>query len=294
MEVEEMRSLEGRVALVTGASRGIGRTIALELARAGARVALNYRSGEAEATAAANEILSMRTGAPASRQTGDSSARALADEVASRIGVAVASSGQSGVGIMATESVMLAQGDVSVSEEARSVVQRVVDRWGRLDILVNNAGITRDKTLRKLDDQDWQEVLDTNLNSVYFCTSAAVPVMIDQKFGRIVNISSIIGQTGNFGQSNYSAAKGGMIAFAKSAALELARHNITVNCVCPGFIATEMLGKVPENVQETVKAKIPLSRFGTPEDVAKATLFLVSDADYITGQQINVNGGLYM
>lgn len=289
-----MGSLDGRVALVTGASRGIGRGIALELARAGARVALSYRSGEAEATAVANEILSIRTSAPAARQMVDSSGRVLADEVASRMGVTVASSDHAGVGLMAAESVMLVRGDVSVSEEARSVVQRVVERWGRLDILVNNAGITRDKTLRKLGDQDWQEVLDTNLNSVYYCTSAAVPTMIEQKFGRIVNISSVIGQTGNFGQSNYSAAKGGMIAFAKSAALELARYNITVNCICPGFIATEMLGKVPENVQETVKAKIPLSRFGTPEDVAKATLFLASDADYITGQQINVNGGLYM
>jgi acetoacetyl-CoA reductase len=290
-----MGSLDGRVALVTGASRGIGRAIALELARAGARVALNYRSGEAEATAVANEILSTRVGVGTGRQQlAESSARALADEVESRIGVAVSTSGANGVGLMAGESVMLVQGDVSVSEEARSVVQQVVGRWGRLDILVNNAGITRDKTLRKLGDQDWQAVLDTNLNSVYFCTSAAVPVMIDQKFGRIVNISSVIGQTGNFGQSNYSAAKGGMIAFAKSAALELARHNITVNCVCPGFIATEMLGKVPDNVQEAVKSKIPMGRFGSPEEVARATLFLASDADYITGQQINVNGGLYM
>jgi acetoacetyl-CoA reductase len=289
-----MGSLDGRVALVTGASRGIGRAIALELARAGARVALNYRSGEAEATAVANEILSMRMGAGAGLQMGESSARALADELASRIGVTMASSGQAGVGIMAAESVMLVQGDVSVSEEARSVVQRVVDRWGRLDVLVNNAGITRDKTLRKLGDQDWQQVIDTNLNSVYFCTSAAVPVMIEQKFGRIVNISSVIGQTGNFGQSNYAAAKGGMIAFAKSAALELAKYNVTVNSVCPGFIATEMVGKVPENVQEAVKAKIPMGRFGLPEEVAKVTLFLASDADYITGQQININGGLYM
>jgi acetoacetyl-CoA reductase len=289
-----MGSLDGRTALVTGASRGIGRAIALELARAGARVALNYRSGEAEATAVATEILAMRTAAPAMREAGASSARALADEVEARLGAIVSGSGQAGVGIMATDSVMLVQGDVSVSEEARSIVQRVIDRWGRVDILVNNAGITRDKTLRKLGDQDWQQVLDTNLNSAYYCTSATVPMMIEHRFGRIVNISSVIGQTGNFGQSNYSAAKAGMIAFAKSAALELAKYNITVNSVCPGFIATEMLGKVPENVQETVKAKIPLGRFGTPEDVARATLFLVSDGDYITGQQINVNGGLYM
>jgi acetoacetyl-CoA reductase len=289
-----MGSLDGRVALVTGASRGIGRSIALELAKAGARVALNYRSGEAEAIAVANEVLSMRMGVGAGRQMAESSARALADEIEARIGVSVATSTETGAGIQAADSVMLAQGDVSLSEEARSVVQRVVEMWGRLDILVNNAGITRDKTLRKLGDRDWQEVIDTNLNSVYFCTSAAVPVMIDQKFGRIVNISSVIGQTGNFGQSNYAAAKGGMIAFAKSAALELAKYNITVNSVCPGFIATEMLGKVPENVQEAVKSKIPMGRFGLPEEVARATLFLASDADYITGQQININGGLYM
>jgi acetoacetyl-CoA reductase len=247
-----MGKLDGRVALVTGASRGIGKAIALTLAGEGAKVAINYHSSEG-------------------------SAREVADEIASIGG-----------------ETMLIQADVSDSAAARAMVQRVADQWGRVDILVNNAGITRDKSLRKLTDDDWMSVIQNNLNSVYWCTSAAMPLMIAQKHGRIINISSFVGQAGNFGQANYSASKGGVIAFTKTAAIELAKFNITVNALAPGFTLTDMLAKVPENIQDQIKARIPMGRFGAPEEIAKAVLFLAADADYITGQQINVNGGVYM
>ncbi len=287
-----MGSLEGRVALVTGASRGIGRAIALELARAGARVALNYRSGEAEARAVAEQIEELRTGAPGARRSGNRRARALVDEISKRVvSVTIAEAEDAPA---SAEAAMLAQADISNPQEARALVGQVVERWGRLDILVNNAGITRDRTLRKLSDEDWLTVINTNLSSAFFCTSAAIPAMVEQKYGRIVNVSSVIGQCGNVGQANYSAAKAGMIAFSKSAALELAKYNVTVNVVAPGFTLTEMVAKIPENIQDTIKARIPLGRFAMPEEIARAVLFLVAEGDYITGQQINVNGGIYM
>jgi acetoacetyl-CoA reductase len=245
--------LEGRTALVTGASRGLGRAIALKLAGEGARVALNYRTGEAEA-------------------------RRVAEEISSRGGATT----------------LLIRADVSLKDEARAMVAKVIDHWSRLDILVNNAGITRDKSMKKLTDDDWTEVINTNLNSVYYCTSAAMKAMIDQKFGRIVNISSFVGQAGNFGQANYSASKGGIIAFSKSVAIELAKYNVTVNALAPGFTETDMLSKVAPAVREQILAKIPMGRFGRPEEIANAVAFLCSEGDYITGQQINVNGGVYM
>jgi len=181
-----MGKLDGRVALVTGASRGIGRAIAVALAREGAKTVINFNSSV-------------------------SSAQEVADEIAAFGGAT-----------------MLIQADVANSESARVMVKKVIDTWGRLDVLVNNAGITRDRSMRKLTDEDWTSVVNTNLNSVY-CTSAAMPVMIEQQYGRIVNISSYVGQAGNFGQANYAASKGGIIAFTKTAAIELARYNITVN-----------------------------------------------------------------
>jgi len=244
--------LNGKTALVTGASRGLGRAIAFKLAEEGAHVALNYRTGEAEI-------------------------RRVADEITSRGGT-----------------VLLFRADVSKKEEARSMVAKVIDRWGHLDILVNNAGITRDKSLKKLTDDDWNEVIDTNLNSVYYCTSAAMKAMCDQKFGRIVNISSYVGQAGNFGQANYAASKGGIIAFTKSAAIEMAKYNVTVNALAPGFTETDMLSKVAAPVREQILTKIPMGRFGKPEEIANAVAFLCAEGDYITGQQINVNGGVYM
>lgn len=174
------------------------------------------------------------------------------------------------------------------------MIQKVVEEWGRLDILVNNAGITRDRSLRKMGDEDWIKVVSTNLNGMFFCTSAAMPIMINQNFGRIINISSMNGQTAAFGQANYSASKGGIIAFTKTAALELAKFNITVNAVCPGFTMTDMFSEVPEEVQKQIQSRIPLGRFGLPEEMAKAVTFLAADGDYVTGAQINVNGGAYM
>jgi 3-oxoacyl-(acyl-carrier-protein) reductase len=247
-----MARLDGKTALVTGASRGIGRAIALELARHGARVAVNYHSNDAKA-------------------------QEVADEITKSNG-----------------SAMLAKADVGVSQEARAMVKRVAEEFGRLDVLVNNSGITRDTTLRKMTDEQWEEVIKTNLNGYFYCTSAAIPIMVEQAFGRIVNISSMNGQVGAFGQANYSASKGGIIAFTRTAALELAKSGITVNAVSPGFTDTDMFAAVPDKIQDQIKSRIPLGRFAKPEEIAKAVVFLVADGDYITGQQINVNGGAYM
>ncbi len=190
--------------------------------------------------------------------------------------------------------VLLLQGNVGDRSAWTEMMRVIGATWGRLDILVNNAGITRDKTLRKLTDEDWVDVINTNLNACYYGVSAVMPMMCAQNYGRIINISSFVGQAGNFGQANYSASKGGIIAFTKTAALELARNNVTVNALAPGFTLTDMLAKVPENIQDQIRARIPLGRFGRPEEIAKAVLFLAADGDYVTGQQINVNGGVYM
>jgi acetoacetyl-CoA reductase len=210
-------------------------------------------------------------------QSSEADARSLADEL-----------GRAG------RKTLLFKGDVGERATWTSMMSEIKQHWGRLDILVNNAGITRDKTLRKMTDDDWLAVLHTNLNACYFGISAVMPMMLEQKFGRIINISSFVGQAGNFGQANYAASKGGIIAFTKTAALELAKYNITCNALAPGFTETNMLAKVPEQVRTQILARIPMARFGQPEEIAKAVLFLAADADYITGQQINVNGGVYM
>ncbi len=245
-------SLTGRVALVTGASRGIGRAIAIELAHCGANIALNFRSDAKQAESAAEEI----------RECG--------------------------------VECLLVQGDVAKKGEAARIVKEVLDKWQRLDILVNNAGITRDRSMRKMTDDDWGAVINVNLNGTFYCTSAAVPAMINQRFGRIINISSVVGQMGAFGQANYSASKGGIIAFTKTLALEMAKFNITANAIAPGFTSTEMVDAIPEEISAQIKAKIPLGRFATPEEIAKAAAFLAADGDYITGQELNVNGGYHM
>src|SRR5258708_7482240 len=247
-----MGRLDGKNALVTGASRGIGRAIALQLIRDGAKVALNYRSGEAEC-------------------------RSLADEI----------SGIGGQGL-------LLRPGVCHPKEGRALIWQVVQKWGRLDILVNNAGVTPAKSFKKMTDQDWAEVINTNLNSVYYCCSAALKSMAEHQYGRIINISSFVGQAGNFGQANYSASKGAIIAFTKTAAIEYAKYNITVNALAPGFTLTDMLAKQSPIVQEQIKSRIPMGHFGLPEEIAKAVAFLAAEGDYITGQQINVNGGVYM
>ncbi|HZG61378.1 MAG TPA: 3-oxoacyl-ACP reductase [Anoxybacillus sp.] len=186
------------------------------------------------------------------------------------------------------------QADVSSQEEASKLIAAAVEQYGRLDILVNNAGITRDRTFKKLSSEDWKEVINVNLNSVYHTTAAALPHIMESDAGRIINISSIIGQAGGFGQTNYAAAKAGMIGFTKSLALELAKTGVTVNAICPGFIETDMLAEVPENIREQIKAKIPARRFGHADEIARGVLYLCRDGEYITGQQLNINGGLYM
>jgi NAD(P)-dependent dehydrogenase (short-subunit alcohol dehydrogenase family) len=186
------------------------------------------------------------------------------------------------------------QGDVGERSTWDRMIGRMKDDWGGIDILVNNAGITRDRSLRKLTDDDWLAVLHTNLNACWYGVSSVASMMMEQKFGRIINISSFVGQAGNFGQANYSASKGGIIAFTKTAAIELAKYNVTCNALAPGFTETDMLAKVPENVQAQIRARIPMGRFGKPQEIAQAVLFLAAHGDYITGQQINVNGGVYM
>ncbi len=246
-----LKPLDGKVALVTGGSRGIGAAIAKELAKNGAQVVINYQSRIDSAEAVVKEI----------EEDGGSSC-AL-------------------------------QADVSDLNDIQNLLQEVITRFGKIDILVNNAGITKDRSFRNLSEEDWNEVINVNLNSVFHTTSAVINHMLEKKSGRIINISSIIGQTGGFGQSNYAAAKAGMVGFTKSLALETAKSGITVNAVCPGFIETEMVAAMPDNVKEQMISKIPMKRLGQAEEIAEAVLFLAK-ANYITGQSINVNGGLYM
>jgi acetoacetyl-CoA reductase len=183
--------------------------------------------------------------------------------------------------------------NVASLEDAHSLIQQTISHFGRIDVLVNNAGITRDRTFKKLSEEEWYEVINTNLNSVYHTTSAVINPMLEQKFGRIINISSIIGQAGGFGQTNYSATKAGVIGFTKSLALETAKNGITVNAICPGYIETEMSAAIPANILEGIISKIPVKRLGKPSEIAEAVLFLIN-SEYITGQCINVNGGVYM
>jgi acetoacetyl-CoA reductase/3-oxoacyl-[acyl-carrier protein] reductase len=247
-----MGRVDGKTALVTGASRGIGRAIAIELAREGAKVAINYSSSEAKA-------------------------KELAEEIKEKGGTAV-----------------LYKADIGNSKEARAMVEHIAKEFTHLDILVNNAGITRDSLLPRMSDEQWDRVIQTNLNGCFYCTSAVIPIMTAQSYGRIVNVSSLNGQVPAMGQANYSASKGGIIAFSRTAALELVNSGITVNVVCPGYTETDMVGAVPPALQTAIKGKIPMGRFAHPEEIAKAVLFLVADGDYITGQQINVNGGIFM
>lgn len=245
-----MGSLEGAVAVVTGAGRGLGRSIAEELGRGGAKVAINYANSKEPA----EELV---------KKLGEDQAVAL-------------------------------QADVSDVGQATKLIEQTVEHFGRIDILVNNAGITIDRTMKKLTPEDWDKVVQTNLNSSYYTVKAALPHFTEQSSGKIINISSFVGQAGNFGQTNYAAAKAGMIGFTKSAAQELARYNVCVNAICPGFMETDMFAGVPEEVREKIKAKIPLGRIGSAEEVARAVRYLVVDGDYITGQTLNINGGIYM
>lgn len=245
--------LKGRVAVVTGGSRGIGKAIALALAEEGADVAINYQRNEA-----------------------------LAKEVAQSI---------ERMGRVAE----IYQADVSDLEQVLRMRDAIVKRFERVDTLVNNAGINRDKSFVKMDAEIWRAVIEVDLNGVYYCTKAFLDGMLARGSGRIINISSIVGQMGNFGQANYAAAKAGLIGLTKTLAKELAGKGITVNAVAPGFIETEMVAGIPDEVKEKLLAQIPMRRFGKPEEVAKAVVFLASeDSNYITGHVLNVNGGMYV
>jgi 3-oxoacyl-[acyl-carrier protein] reductase len=242
--VPEFASLEGKTALVTGGSRGIGAAVARELARAGATVVVGFRSGKQEAEAIASEV----------------GGRAV-------------------------------QADVSNVEDAK----RLVEEAGDLDVLVNNAGITRDGVLARMTDDDWRSVLETNLSSVFYTCRAVSRGMMKRRGGSIVNLSSIVGLHGNWGQSNYAASKGGIVAFTKSLAQELGSRGVRANVVAPGYINTQLTDVIPEEAQQKMLGLTPLGRFGEPEDVARAVRFLSSDeASFITGEVVVVGGGLGM
>jgi acetoacetyl-CoA reductase len=184
--------------------------------------------------------------------------------------------------------------DVADSAQAAMLVEQTISRFDRLDVLVNNAGITIDRTLKNLAVEEWDRVVQTNLNGYFYTVKAALPFFMRQQDGRIINISSFVGQMGNFGQANYAAAKAGIIGFTKTAAIELARYRVTVNAVCPGFIETDMYTGVPEHVKDKIVQRIPLGRVGTAHEVARAVRFLIEDGAYITGQTLNINGGIFM
>jgi 3-oxoacyl-[acyl-carrier protein] reductase len=248
---ENLRKLTNKVAVVTGASRGIGKATALALATEGAKVAINYASSS-------------------------TAAEELVKEITDAGGEAIA-----------------IQGNVARLEDVENLFQQTIAKFDRLDILVNNAGITRDTLLLRMKDEDWQAVIDLNLTGVFFCTRAASKIMLKQKSGRIINITSVAGQMGNAGQANYSAAKAGVIGFTKTVAKELASRGITVNAVAPGFIETDMTSGLKA---DPILQLIPLGRYGKPEEVAGTIRFLAADvaAAYITGQVFNVDGGMVM
>lgn len=244
--------LKDKVAVITGASRGIGRAIALKMAACGAKVVVSARSAEA--------------------------LESLVKEVCDQGGEALS-----------------VPTDISNSAEVQRLFDAAVEAFGRVDILVNNAGITRDNLLVRMKDDDWDAVLDTNLKGAFLCSRAAAKIMSKQRIGRIVNISSVVGEMGNAGQANYCASKAGLIGLTKSVARELSKRNVTVNAVTPGFIVTDMTEVLNDQVKESLLGQIPLGRFGEAEDIVSAVLFLASDqAAYITGQVLGVNGGMYM
>jgi acetoacetyl-CoA reductase len=186
------------------------------------------------------------------------------------------------------------QANVSDPEQAARLIEETIQRFGRIDVLVNNAGINIDRTMKNLSLEDWNKVIQNDLNGSFYTVKAALPYFMQQKSGKIINISSMNGQVASFGQANYTAAKAGIIGFTKTAALELARSNVTVNAICPGYIATEMYETIPDKTKEAILARIPLGRAGTPQEVARAARYLIVDGDYITGATLNINGGAFM
>lgn len=245
--------LSGKAALVTGASRGIGREIALELARNGVNVAVNYSGSKDKAEAVAEEI------------------RALGQES------------------------IVIQANVAEEESVKAMVKQTIEAFGSLDILVNNAGITRDNLLMRMKEADFDAVIQTNLKGVFLCTKAVTRQMMKQKAGRIINVASIVGVSGNPGQANYVAAKAGVIGLTKTAAKELAARNVLVNAVAPGFITTDMTDEMTDEQKQAMQSVIPLGKPGKPEDVARVVRFLASeDSNYMTGQTLHIDGGMVM
>ncbi|BAK17457.1 dehydrogenase with different specificities [Solibacillus silvestris StLB046] len=245
--------LTGKCAVVTGASRGIGRAIALQLASEGAKVVVNYSGSEQKA-------------------------QEVVEEIKANGGEAIA-----------------VQANVADTISVQNLMKTALDTYGSIDILVNNAGITRDNLLMRMKDDEWDDVINTNLKGVFLCTKAVTRQMMKQRAGRIINISSIVGVAGNAGQANYVAAKAGVIGLTKTTAQELASRNILVNAIAPGFITTEMTEGLPEDLKEGMLKQIPLAKLGQPEDIAKAVVFFASDSsNYITGQTLQIDGGMVM
>lgn len=243
--------LKDKIAMVTGASRGIGAAIAKRLASEGAKVAINYNSSKEQALQVLSAVQEVSEG-------------------------------------------MLVQGDVSVQADAEKVLSQVIENWGKIDILVNNAGINRDKLLMRMDASDWDDVMNVNLRGTFLCTKLVLPYLIKQRQGNIVNVSSVVGLSGNPGQVNYAASKAGLVGFTKALAREVASRNITVNALAPGFITSGgMVDELSSDAKETILKKIPMGRFGTVDEVAECCLFLCSDqSSYITGQVITMDGGM--
>lgn len=247
-----MAELEQKVALVTGGSRGIGKAIALRLAKEGSFVVVNYAKNKT----AADEVVSQ-----IEKEGGKAKAACF---------------------------------DVSDFDAVQEEIEKIVDELGGVHILINNAGITHDTLLLRMKFEDWNNVITTNLNGVFNCTKAVTRIMIKQRYGRIINITSVVGEMGNSGQTNYAASKAGIIGFTKAAAREMAARSITVNAISPGFIQTDITDNLPEEIRKQYIERIPLGRFGSPEDIAGVIAFLTSDeASYITGEVVRVNGGIY-
>jgi acetoacetyl-CoA reductase len=246
-------NLQGAVAVVTGGSRGIGAAICEELGRGGAKVVVNYSGSQGPAEEVVDKINQIGGGGEA---------------------VAI-------------------QADVSDPEDAQKLIDQTIEQFGQVNILVNNAGTNIDKPLPKMEVEDWDQVVQLDLNGCFYTVHAALPHMTEQGSGAIVNMSSYVGQAGNMMQANYSAAKSGLLGYTKTAALELADSGITVNAVCPGFIETDMTDAIPEEVQEKITKTIPMGRFGQPEDIAQAVRFCIENA-YMTGATLDINGGVYM
>jgi len=243
--------IKNNVAIITGSSRGIGRAIALALAKKGARIVINYILHKKEAFDVHNCIKDMGN------------------------------------------EVLLIKADVKDFCQAKTIFEKAIDTFGMVGILINNAGIIMDKTIKKMSLQEWQTVIDVDLTGVFNCTRNAIEHMIERKEGKIINIASFVGQAGNIGQTNYAAAKAGVIGFTKALAKEVGKYGITVNAIAPGFIETDMLRVLSPEIRTRLLKQIPLGRFGKPEEVAQAAILLIEN-DYITGSVINVNGGVYM